>query len=145
MYKPFPSFGEWLLQPATTVGFDAVSSIAEELNSKPAETRREALDVVRRVAALETGAIEGLYPSDRGLTITAAAGIAILEGIANKHGETARSYLLAALDAYELVLDFSTTKTPVALAWIRELHSHICRNQETYKVRVLESEVAPQI
>ena len=36
---------------------------------------------------------------------------------------------LAALDAYELILDFSTTRTPVALAWIRE----------TYKVRVLES------
>jgi hypothetical protein len=125
-YVPFPSFSQWLSQPATTVGFDAVSSIVDELNSKPAETRREALDVVRRVAALETGAIEGLYPSDRGLTITAAAGIAILEGIAIKHGEAARSYLAAALDAYELVLDFSTTKTPIAPAWIRQLHSEIC-------------------
>jgi Fic family protein len=138
-YKPFPSFAEWLSQPATTVGFDAVSSIVEELTSKPEDLRRKALDVVRNVAALETGAIEDLYPSDRGLTITAAAGVAILESIASKHGEAARSYLAAALDAYELVLDFSTKKAPIGQAWIRQLHAAICKNQETYKVRIAET------
>jgi hypothetical protein len=139
VYKPFPSFNEWISQPANTVGFDIVSSIVEDLKSKPEITRRKALDVVRGVAALETGAIEDLYPSDRGLTITAAAGVAILESIASKHGEAARSYLKAALDAYELVLDFSTKATPIAQAWIRNLHTEICKSQKTYKVFVSDS------
>jgi hypothetical protein len=130
---------QWISQPANTAGFDIVSSIVEDLKSKPEITRRKALDVVRNVAALETGAIEDLYPSDRGLTITAAAGVAILESIASKHGEAARSYLKAALDAYELVLDFSTKATPIAQAWIRNLHTEICKSQETYKVFVSDS------
>lgn len=61
-YKPFPSFEEWLGQPVTAAAFDVVKPIVDELNSMPVELRRRALDNVRQVATLETGAIEDLYP-----------------------------------------------------------------------------------
>ncbi|MCI0486507.1 MAG: Fic family protein [Blastocatellia bacterium] len=45
------------------------------------------------------------------------------------------------LRAYDDVLDFATQRVPIAEAWIRKLHSEICRSQETYQVW---TEIGPQ-
>lgn len=103
LYKAFPSFIEWLTQPTLTSDVDVVSEVMNQLKAKPPQTRHRALDIVRNVAALETGAIEDLYPSDRGLTITAVTEVAMLEAVSQTHSETVRGYVAAALDAYEHV------------------------------------------
>lgn len=83
---------------------EAVSAIVSELSSRSSDVHRVALARVRNVAALETGAIEDLYPSDRGLTITAATSAAILDAVKIKHGEKVHAYVADALDAYQLGL-----------------------------------------
>jgi Fic family protein len=135
-YKPFPSFLAWQKQTEDYSSIQAVEEIVSLLKSQPAELQQRALDGVRNVAAIETGAIEDLYPSDRGLTITAATGVAILDAINLSHGETVRAYVAAAIDAYQYVLDFSTRRQPIAATWIRELHCAICRSQATYRALV---------
>jgi Fic/DOC family len=45
------------------------------------------------------------------------------------------------LSAYDHVLDFATGKAPIGEAWIRELHSVICANQDTYWV---QTDAGPQ-
>jgi Fic family protein len=137
-YLPFPSFASWLEQSPNIAGDEILVGISKELSSKPEAMRKRALELVRNVTAVETGAIEDLYPSDRGLTITAATEVAILEAVGQKHGEKVRSYVEAALDAYEHVLDFATKQRDLAPTWLRELHSLICRNQDTHRVRVAE-------
>jgi Fic family protein len=105
------------------------------------ETLRRARDVVKQVAAIETGAIEGLYEVDRGFTMTAAAEVAAFAAALKEQEPKARSYIESQLRAYDFVLDIATEARPIAEAWIRELHQVICGEKATYYV---ETAVGPQ-
>jgi hypothetical protein len=137
-YKPFPRFLDWREQSEVFTDMETVYAIVSELSTQSSELHRIALDRVRNVAALETGAIEDLYPSDRGLTITAATSAALLDAVKLTHGEKVHAYVADALDSYQLVLDFSTGRQPIAAAWVRQLHASICRSQETYRAWIAE-------
>jgi Fic family protein len=92
-----------------------------------------AVDVVKRLAAIETGAIEGLYEIDRGVTITIATQAAMLDAALRKQ-EKAKSLIQSQLEAYDYVIDLATGRTPVSEAWIRQLHEVACGAQKTYRV-----------
>lgn len=135
-YRPFPPFSEW---PHESVRPDLWQTRLDRVASVKAETPPEvfgrAQEIVRRAAAFDTGAIEGLYTTDRGLTMTVATQAAAWEQAASAHGSDALALFEAQLAAYNLVLDVATGGLPVVTeAWIRRLHEELTGPQETYSV-----------
>lgn len=90
--------------------------------------------VATRYAAVDTGAIEGLYTTTRGFTRTIAEQTATWEAALAQHGEHVERSINDALAGYELVLDLVTGAQPITEAWIRHLHEVICASQKTYDV-----------
>ena len=72
-YVPFPPFAEWA---GLSVDDDAfrqfVSLLAADRETAPPEVLDRAVRIATRYAAVDTGAIEGLYQTDRGFTKTVA-------------------------------------------------------------------------
>ena len=95
---------------------------------------KRAYEVVKRAAALDTGAIEGLYEVDRGFTFTVALETAAWEVELAKKGEHVRSLFEAQMQAYDYVLDLATKAEPITEAAIRRLHEVVCEAQSTYRV-----------
>ena len=93
-----------------------------------------ALEIARRAAAFDTGAIEGLYETDRGFTMTIAVQSFLWEAALDEKGSEVRAMFQAQLNAYDHILDFATQAVPIAEAWIRQLHAQICEAQETHRV-----------
>jgi Fic family protein len=137
-YEPFPDFADW------TVEFDP--ALLERYRRRLEEARRTAsapqvdaaVQVAVRSAAVDTGAIEGLYDSDRGFTRSVATLTAGWEIAADQKGPHVRPAINDQLRAYELVLDAVTGSTirEITQAWIRELHAVLTASQETYRVAV---------
>lgn len=135
-YRPFPAFPEWSLQ---TPGLKAWDAAKEELDRVAAEARPEDIEhgrqIAMRAAAFDTGAIEGLYSTNRGLTFSVAEQSAAWEQEVDAQGPSARALFEAQLKAFELVLDHVTKRVPqVTQAWLRRIHEEITTPQETYLV-----------
>jgi hypothetical protein len=96
------------------------------------EALGRALKFVQRAAAADTGAIEGLYNTDRGFTFTVAIESLAWEAIAAERGADSR-LIKSQVEAYDYVLDFATRQRPIAEAWIRELHTILTQEQKTYR------------
>src|SRR5580692_8668270 len=72
-YKPFPTFAEWLERTAVTDS--RWERYRQELDAYPKEqfsAFAKAREIAQRAAAFDTGAIEGLYETDRGFTYSVA-------------------------------------------------------------------------
>jgi Fic family protein len=136
-YKPFLPFEAWQAIPVDDerwqLGLAKLQSISEEVGE---EDLRAAVDVVKRAAAIETGAIEDLYKVDQGITLTFATENAILATAFSDKQSTVRRLIDAQVNAYDYVLDFVTKKVEVAQAWIRELHQVVCDSQDAYTVHL---------
>ncbi|MDR5726036.1 MAG: Fic family protein [Terriglobia bacterium] len=134
-YKPFPTFKEWASKASLdTVRWDRYRA---ELHSRPAtspDALKRAYEMVKRAAALDTGAIEGLYEVDRGFTFTVALETAAWELKLAEKGENVRPLFEAQLHAYDYVLDLATKAQPISEAAIRTLHEVVCSAQSTYRV-----------
>src|SRR5258708_4009997 len=134
-YQPFPSFEAW--SSATTLDVDQWKRSVEPLQSLrrlPREVFAKARSIATRASAVDTGAIEGLYETDRGFTFSVATEGAAWEAAAAGKGPLFRGLFEGQLKAYEYVLDFATRNRPFAEALIRTLHEEICAGQETYQV-----------
>ncbi len=133
-YRPFPPFSEWAKASLSSAAWDECKTRLGKLKEQSDQSLRRSLDIVRRAAAVDTGALEGLYETDWGFTLTVAAQTAHFEKAFADWAADARALVQAQIDAYDYVLDFATRKVPIAEAWIRELHQQICAAQATYKV-----------
>ncbi len=134
-YKPFPTFAEWASRTSVdTVRWDRYKAELENGQGVSDEALRRAREVVKRAAALDTGAIEGLYEVDRGFTFTVAFETAAWEYQLAQKGEKVRSLFEAQMHAYDYVLDLATMAEPISEAAIRVLHEVVCRAQDTYRV-----------
>lgn len=135
-YEPFPSFANWVAK--TVVGEPEWDEFARLLavrrESVSDEDVAAARTFVMRAAAVDTGAIEGLYTTDRGFTFSVAQQALHWERNLAERGPLALELFEAQLRTYELVLDAATKNLPVTEAWIRRLHEELCSPQETYKV-----------
>jgi Fic family protein len=131
-YKPFPSFGKWADVYVDEVRWNRYTAQLEELRSATPDLMSRSLEIVKRAAALDTGAIEGLYDTDRGFTFTVATQAAMWEDALGQRGPNVRPLFESQLRAYDFVLDLATHAVPIAEAWIRQLHSVICSSQDTY-------------
>src|SRR5712691_3480964 len=72
-YEGFPDIEEWAKSKIDAALWENYSSkLAEARKGATPEKLRAALNTAMRAAAIETGAIEGLYSVERGFTITVA-------------------------------------------------------------------------
>lgn len=135
-YRPFPSYAEWSRGLRVETGrLGRYAAQLDELRSgSTPEVLQRALAVVKRAAAVDTGAIEGLYQTDRGFTFTVALEAATWQAELRERGQRVVDLFHAQLEAYEYVLDLATRRVPIGEAWIRTLHAQICAPQETYVV-----------
>lgn len=135
LYKPLPTFGEWMeVAKVETTRWDRYIEGLEELKASSPSRLARALEIVRRAAAFDTGALEGLYESDRGFTFTVAMQSASWELAVEKKGAEVRALFESQLRAYDNILDLATESVPIAEAWIRRLHEEITESQKTYRV-----------
>jgi Fic family protein len=135
-YTPFPSFKEWVARTRVdTVRWDRYNNALQaRAQESSAEVLARARNVAKRAAAIDTGAIEGLYEVDRGFTYTVAVEMATWEAALAAKGEYVRSLFEAQLHAYDFVLDLATNAERITEASIRALHVEICKPQQTYRV-----------
>ena len=142
-YNPFPTFES----VGSKVELDLLrwerytSQLERRRETAPPELLAKAQSVVRRAAAVDTGAIEGLYEVDRGFTFTVATEAAFWEAALSEKGEEVRGYIEDQLEAYEYILNLATQETPLSEASIRSLHEIMCRSQDTYTAI---TEIGPQ-
>lgn len=134
-YAPFAPFSAWagtrIDASAWQVRKDEVSALADQDAALYARARM----VASRAAAIDTGALEGLYELDEGFTISVAMQSGIWQSAYEQQVERTRALIEAQLAGYDHVLDFATKARPIAEAWIRELHDVLCREQGRYLVQ----------
>lgn len=134
LYKPFPPFSEWANLEVDGTGWNKLQKqLARAKASVSEEVFSRAVDFTLRTAAIDTGALEGLYKTDRGFTFSVATQTIVWEA-ENQEQQDIRRFFEAQFKTYELVLDAITGSTPISQAWIRELHRQICEAQDTYQV-----------
>jgi hypothetical protein len=136
-YAPFPPFSAWMectVDDARWRRFEAMLQNAQDLGKDRSRLTR-ALEIVRRMAAIETGAIEGLYEVDPGFTFTAATEAIVLAVPTEEPSQLRERLISSQIAGYDYVLDLATKKQPLSETWIRQLHAVICANQETYAVQ----------
>jgi Fic family protein len=136
LYEGFPDFSAWGELSAEDVDLWSrfAASLEERRRTASPESLKNAVEVAVRAAALDTGAIEGLYSVDRGFTMTVAVQGLAWQQMVEERGAGVRELFEAQLAAYELVLDAVTHKLPITEAWIRALHETLCAPQKTYRV-----------
>jgi len=135
-YQPFPRFADWHVSFDSTV-FDGYASRLKQLKADATdEAVKRALEIVTRYAAIDTGAIEGLYTTDRGFTRTIALQSEFWQRALDEKGEQVKRHIEDALAGYEYVLDAATGHVPITAKWIRELHAVLTQHQDTYEVYV---------
>lgn len=136
LYQGFPDFAAWPVPTEDDLHlWDRFVSRLQEIRGKATpEALQKSVEVAVRAAAMDTGAIEGLYTVDRGFTMTVATQAVAWEHALDEKGESVRALFEAQLEAYELVLDAVTRKLPITEAWIRALHEKVCAGQSTYRV-----------
>ena len=131
-YTPFPSFASWSHVRVDAALWNSHRDALLELSGENAARLESARRVAQRAAAIDTGALEGLYDLDKGRTITIAIQTTLWEHAYAQESERTRALIECQLGAYDFVMDFATRAVPIAEAWIRELHKRICAAQATY-------------
>ncbi|HEX4494818.1 MAG TPA: Fic family protein [Thermoanaerobaculia bacterium] len=136
LYRGFPDFSVWgeLSAEDGDLWSRFAASLEERKRTASPESLKNAVEVAVRAAALDTGAIEGLYNVDRGFTMTVAVQGLAWQQMVEERGAGVRELFEAQLAAYELVLDAVTQRLPITEAWIRALHETLCGPQKTYRV-----------
>jgi Fic family protein len=141
-YVPFPSFAEWGLGVYDLELFGRFAQDYQSLKQGVTQEQlNRAVDTATRWAAIDTGAIEGLYEVDRGFTFSVAVGAAAWDSIHLVKGADVQRAIHDAMKAYEYVLDAATNLVPISQVWIKQLHQVICASQDSYAV---VTEVGPQ-
>lgn len=134
-YEPFPPVEAWAAVPFDTALYEQYAALLDAARAEASDEARErAVRQAIRYAGTDTGAIEGLYTTDRGFTRTVAVEAAAWEAAANERGPNAAEIIKDQIAAYEWVLDLVTQKVAVTEHVVRELHAMLCRSQETYVV-----------
>lgn len=134
-YEPFPAFSDWLTTPFDGTTVDKfVARLADLRDSVDQGTLDAAVQIATNWAAINTGALEGLYEVDRGFTYSVASSAAVWQEIEQEKGQFAADSISDAMKAYEFVLDAATGAHPVSEKWIRDLHAKVAASQKTYTV-----------
>ena len=91
IYNPFPAFTEWKLSQFDTTDFERYTKLlADAKSSATPDALTKAMMTAARYAAVDTGAIEGLYTVDRGFTRTVATQATAWEVVMESRGQHVR-------------------------------------------------------
>lgn len=137
-YEPFASFDQWAHLTVDPGRWAVVVDHVAELRSGP--TDLSWLDGPLRAAAYQSGAIEGIHPGDRGLTMTLidnTPGWNWEQAVRNSQdneGVDVVAYVEAGVEALQMALDVATNHRPLSESWIRQVHEVVCGPQQTYRV-----------
>lgn len=136
LYEPFPAFNHWSRPLQVPIPSELVAKLIAKEDGSEAEARdfSSGIAVAVRAAAFETGAIEKLYSTDRGLTISVALQSVAWDQQVTQRSKNARKLFDSQLEAYELLVDNVSGNSPLSEAFLRRMHEVICANQETYDV-----------
>lgn len=140
LYAPFASFADWADLVVDDGYWVEYLSRIKEFDTADASLLAHARSVAKRAAAVDTGAIEGLYQLDRGVTITIATQVGYWQAAYAKEAERVRSMIDNQLSAYDEVIDFATGAVAIGEAWIRQLHTKLCQSQGTYTVHTSQGQ-----
>jgi Fic family protein len=134
-YRSFPSFAEWSVDDLDLRFWrKALDRLESERARSSPEAVAKAHEFAIRTAAVDTAAIEGFYPVDRGFTFSVAAQTGAWQHYFDERGEKARATFEDQLRSFELVMDAATHALPVVEALIRSLHELVCASQSTFRV-----------
>ena len=134
-YQPFPSLQEFVAQRPELEQYELEKTALAELRETHSGTGwNETLRVLLRTAAVDTGALEGLYTTDRGFTVSVAHNLLTRSQLEVEKGPDFNGHFEAQLEGFEMALDAATRSLPITEAWIRTLHSIICAGQTTIRV-----------
>lgn len=125
-YQPFAPFSKWADQPVGGAWSEYLVAWEAARDTAEPAALQAAVTFALRSAALQTGAIEGLYPASRGVTRVVALQAAMWEAELAKIGNDVRGHFEAQLAALDLVLDAATKNAPISEAWLRELPAQAC-------------------
>jgi hypothetical protein len=95
-YKPFSTFVEWSRATVDNVRWDRYTALLNEHSKAPSEQTQPRGAIAVRAAAVDTGAIEGLYEVDRGFTFTVAMETAAWEAVVSQKGGCTLAHRLTA-------------------------------------------------
>lgn len=138
-YQPIMGFVRWStgVRERSELVASTVAHFESLRDRAPDDTiRAAALGAVLDGAALETGAIEGLYPVSSGTTISIISGQIQLAAATGelRHIEDAGVLIRGQRDAYDLALDVVTSSRELSEALVRRIHETVCAGQEKYAV-----------
>jgi Fic family protein len=136
LYRGFPDFSAWgrLSPDLGDLWARFAAELAERKKGAAQDQLDRAVSVAVRAAALDTGALEGLYDVDRGFTMSVALQHFAWQHAMAERGERVRALFEAQLAGYELAIDAVTGQAPPSEAWLRVLHERLCAPQTTYRV-----------
>ncbi|HEX4307138.1 MAG TPA: Fic family protein [Solirubrobacterales bacterium] len=136
-YWPFPSFADWpRVVPREDLWDKDHAELEDWASNADPSVLAEGRNLALRTAAFDTGAIERLYPTDRGLTFTVATQVAAWEQQVEERSNQALPLFVAQLEAFEMVLDFVAESLPkITESWIRQLHEVVTAPQDVYIVQ----------
>jgi len=134
-FKGIPPFTEWLGLQVDFESWAAKFAEFEERRSRSSkESLAEAVSVALRAAAIDTGAIEGLYSLPANFTITVATRAPGWDAMVDSMPETFKTLFPSQLRAYDLAISLARSPTGITEAWVRDLHRELCGSQRTYRV-----------
>ena len=134
LYRPFPPFSEWAgLRVNETLWDESLAILADRRAKSSEAVFRGMAERALRIAAVDTGALEGLYAVDRGFTMSVVeVGAAWEAEVEAQKGPEVAALVAAQRRGYDLALDAATSGTEISEAWIRRIHEEVCGPQETY-------------
>src|SRR3972149_4880143 len=135
MYEKFPVASDWkrvsVNEHLWNLRETEIKALKESFAGK---TWDRATDYALRAAAVDTGAIEGLYTTTRGITLSIATQAYAIDAESQKKYNEIKEFFEAQLKGYELTLDAINNWNPISEAWIRALHETLTAGQEDYEV-----------
>lgn len=98
------------------------------------DVRSAPVKKLKREAAVDTNAVEGIYQTDRGFTRTVAEQAFNWESIMSAKGDHVRPAFDDVMESFEYILNVATGRQQLTEMFIRELHSVITASQSHHEV-----------
>lgn len=133
-YPGIAPFGTWTPEIDLSGWDQAAADLAAARSAAEPADVDAALHEHLRAAAVDTGAIEGLYSTDRGFTLSVAKQQISLDQAEVEKGPEFRRNYEAQLAGFEMVLDVATAQRPMSESLIRQVHEMTCQGQSTCRV-----------
>ena len=136
-YRPFPSVSQWAELSVSLRDVDnAHARMQQAKETVSTEALGSALEAARRAAAVDTNAIEGIFPTDRSFTRTVAEQTGAWQQLMDQRGAHVRPAFEDTLAGFDFILDHTTGKYPLTETAIKELHAVMLNSQDEITVYV---------